>query len=292
MDAEGHARFVSTQGVPVIRYGDHLWIQKQKFCLESIPPHRRIHVDAAEARNLFLRGNLVLRYTCEESEGARSTEYVCDDREYGLESLDAKARNKVRQGLKNCVVRPVEFDLLKREGCDINRSVFERQGRHGPAFLRQQRNWKQYLTACEKMPDVEAFGAFVNDRLCAYTLVVTIDDYAYTYHPFAESASLQFRPMNALIFSVTQVLLRRPGVRRISYGLEALASQPALEEFKAGMGFRGVPIGRRIMLNPLARPLVSGQMVTLIRQIKQHVKGTSFLEDYLNFADGYRRYVI
>ena len=292
MDAEAYARFLVAQGMRTVKAGENLWVEKQKFCLESIPPHKRIHVEAAEARHLFLRGYLVLRYTCEESEGVASTEYVCEDVNYGLESLDAKARNKVRQGLKNCVVRPLEFDLLKREGCAINRSVFQRQNRTGPAFLRDQPSWEQYVSHCEKTPGVEACGAFVGDNLCAYTLIVRVDDYAYTYHPFAETSRLQFRPMNALIFWVTQRLLQEPGVRRVSYGLESLVAQPALEEFKSGMGFKAVPIGRRILLNPIARPLVSVHAATLIRGIKQHVSGIPFLENYLTFVDGYRRYVV
>ena len=292
MDAESHARFVAMQGMPTVRVGDHLWVEKQRFCLESIPPHRSIHVDPAEARHLFLRGYLVLRYTCERSEGVESKEYICEDRDYGLESLDAKARNKVRQGLRNCIVRPVEFDLLKREGLAINRSVFLRQNRTGPAFLDNQHQWEQYMAYCETNPDVEAYGAFVDETLCAYTLVVRLGDYAYTYHPFADSSRLQFRPMNALIFRVTQDLLQRPGVRRVSYGLESLVSQPALEEFKSGMGFKGVPVGRRILLSPVAKPLVSGSAVSLVRWIKQHAKSASFLENYLMFAEGYRRYVV
>ena len=291
MDAEAHARFVVAQGMPVVKVKDHLWVEKQNLCLESIPPHRRIHVDAAEATYLFLRGYLVLRYACQDSEGVPSTEYVCEDREYALESLDPKARNKVRQGLKSCVVEQIEFRELKRSGCAINESVFERQGRTGPLFLRDQKKWEEYLSYCERTPDVEAYGAFVGKEMCAYTLIVRVEDYAYTYHPFASTAYLQFRPMNALIFWVTQRLMQTPGVRRVSYGLESLTPQPALEEFKAGMGFQGLPIGRRIQLSPLARPLVSGRAVSFMKQIEGRFKGVPFLASYLAFAEGHRRFL-
>jgi hypothetical protein len=292
MNADGYAQFLSAQGMRTVRTDGHLWVEKQRFCLENVPPHARIHLDAEEAWKLFLRGYLVLRYSCEESEGAHSAEYVCEDPEYDLESLDAKARNKVRQGLKNCVVGPVEFDLLRRKGCVINRSVFQRQGRRGPPFLRDQKCWEQYIERCKKTTGVEAYGAFAGNDLCAYTLIVRVDDYAYTYHPFAEASRLQFRPMNALIFRVTQHLLQTPGVRRVSYGLESLVSQPALDDFKSGMGFRAVPIGRRILLNPLARPLVSRHAAGLIRRINQRLKGILYLENYLSFVEGYRRYVV
>ena len=291
MDAETYGKFLAAQGKATVRAGGHLWVKKQSFCLESSPPHTRIRLNSAEAWNLFLRGYLVLRYTCDESEGAPSKEYVCEDREYSLESLDAKARNKVRQGLKNCVVRQIEFSELKRTGCAINQSVFQRQGRVGPEFLRDPLRWEQYLANCQKTSDVEAFGAFIGAELCAYTLIVRVEDYAYTYHPFASTTYLQFRPMNALIFCVTQRLMQTPGVRRVSYGLESLTAQPALEEFKAGMGFQGLPIGRRILLSPLARPLVSGQAVSFMRQVEGRFKGIPYLDSYLAFAEGHRRFL-
>lgn len=291
MDAESYAQFLAAQGMATVRTGGNLWVEKQSFCLESIPPHTSIRLNSAEAWQLFLRGYLVVRYTCDESEGTPSKEYICEDRQYSLDSLDAKARNKVRQGLKNCVIRQIDFSELKHTGRTINQSVFDRQGRVGPEFLRDPKRWEEYLSHCEKTPDVEAFGAFLGTELCAYTLIVRVEDYAYTYHPFASTAYLQFRPMNALIFTVTQRLLQEPGVRRVSYGLESLTAQPALEEFKAGMGFQALPIGRRILLNPLARPLVSGQAVSLMRKVEGHFKGIPYLESYLAFAEGHRRFV-
>jgi len=291
MDAESYAQFLAAQGLAAVRAAGHLWIEKQSLCLESIPPHRLIRLRSAEAWNLFLRGYLVLRYSCEESEGTPSKEHVCEDRDYSLDSLDAKARNKVRQGLKNCVVRQIEFSELRRNGCAINQSAFQRQGRVGPEFLREPRLWEQYLANCENTADVEAFGAFVGAELCAYTLIVRLEDYAYTYHPFASTAYLQFRPMNALIFWVTQKLMQIPGIRRVSYGLESLTAHPALEEFKAGMGFKALPIGRRILLNPLARPLVSGHAVSLMRKVEERFKGIPYLESYLAFAEGHRRFL-
>ncbi len=289
MDAETHARFARAQGMRIIKVGSHLWVEKRKFCLESIPPHRDIHVDSAEARSLFRRGYLVLRYTCDESEGVQSAQYICDHPQYGLESLESRTRNQVRQGLKNCAVRPVDFELLKRRGCAINRSVFHRQNRTGPAFLRNQVCWEQYMDYCKTTPDIEPYGAFVNDELCAYTLVIKLEDYAYLYHPFAETSSLHYRPMNALIFCVTQILLKLPGVRRVCYGLESLSSQPALEKFKTAMGFTAVPLRRKILLNPLAQPLVSDYAANLIRGIHKRVNRMPFLEAYLSFLEGYRR---
>jgi len=245
-----------------------------------------------EALSLFLRGYAVLRFTCDEREGKQSGEYICDDPNYGLESLSRSARNQVRQGLKNCVVRAIDFDLLAAEGCVINKSVFQRQGRHGPAFLEQEAHWREYVTRCKSFSDVEPYGAFVEGRLCAFTLIVRVDEYAYTFHPHAEASSLKFRPMNALIFWVTQSLLRRADIKYVSYGLESLVQQADLVKFKLGMGFKAISIGRMVMLNPLARPFFSAPAAALVRKGAPRNGANNLIQDYLVFVDNYRRYVL
>jgi len=185
-----------------------------------------------------------------------------------------------------------KLDLLAAEGCVINKSVFQRQGRHGPAFLEQEAHWREYVTRCKSFSDVEPYGAFVEGRLCAFTLIVRVDEYAYTFHPHAEASSLKFRPMNALIFWVTQSLLRRADIKYVSYGLESLVQQADLVKFKLGMGFKAISIGRMVMLNPLARPFFSAPAAALVRKGAPRNGANNLIQDYLVFVDNYRRYVL
>jgi len=288
MDQEDYGRFLSAQGLRTVKAAGELWVEKRKLFLENIPPHRRIRLDRWNAMKLFLRGYAVLRYSCEEAEGRPSFEYICDDRNYDLHSLGHKARNQTRQGLKNCVVRPINFDLLSDQGVPINRSVFARQGRPGPPFLAEERLWKQYMRACRSMQDVEAWGAHVDEQLCAFVIVVFVDDYAYLFHPHALSESLKHRPMNALVFSVVQALLLRPMVKRVSYGLEPFLSLPALEDFKISMGFRRSSIGRRIVVNLLARPFLTRPVERVARGLVASGRFKGVLGDFLTFTQSFR----
>jgi hypothetical protein len=233
---------------------------------------------------LFLRGCAVLRYSGGEAEGRSSYELVCENKEYDLSSLDGKARNQTRQGLKNCVVQPIDFDLLSEQGLEINRSVFVRQARPGPPFLAEEKLWRQYMSACRAFNDVGAWGAFVGGQLCAFVLTVVVDDYAYLFHPHAQSESLRLRPMNALVFAVVQTMMRREGVRRVSYGLEPFESLPELEHFKLSMGFQKKSIGRRILVSPLARPFLSTSFETFARGLIKLGLFERYLADYFTFA--------
>jgi hypothetical protein len=186
-------------------------------------------------------------------------------------------------------VRRVDCKLLSEEGCAINRSVLARQGRHMPvSFLTDQVLWKKYMVVCESLPFVEAYGAFVEDRLCAFSLALLMDDYCYTYHPYASTEYLKHYPMNVLIYSIVRTMLDRPSVSCVSYGLESFASRPTLERFKLAMGCRKRPIGRRVLVHPLARPVFSRPGAWLAQKVLQRVK-PGLVEDFATFSRALRR---
>jgi hypothetical protein len=282
------SRFASAQGMRILQGESCLWVEKRKFFMESLPQHRRVRLQPGEAARLFLRGTGVIRYTCEESEGVASFEYVWDDKGYSLDSLHKDAKRNVRKNLESCVVRRIDYKLLAEQGCAINRSALARQGRHTqPAFLTEQNLWKPYMAVCESLPFVEAYGAFVEDRLCAFCLVLLMDDYCYTYHPYASTEYLKHYPMNVLIYSIVRTMLDRPNVSCVSYGLESFASRPTLERFKLAMGCRKRPIGRRVLIHPLARPIFSGPGTWLARRLLRRWK-PELAEDFRTFSQAVR----
>lgn len=282
-------RFATAQGMRIIEGESCLWIEKRRFFWESLPQHRRIHLRPGEPARLFLRGAGVIRYTCDEEEGAPSFEYVWDEKNYGLDSLHKDAKRNVRKNLETCIVRRVDYQLLSDQGCAINRSVFARQGRSlSDCFLTNQALWKRYMAVCESLPFIEAYGAFVEDRLCAFSLVLLMDNHCYTYHPHASTEYLKHYPMNVLIFSIVRTMLDRPEISCVSYGLESFASRPTLERFKLAMGCRKRPIGRRVLVHPLARPIFSGPGAWLIQKVLQRVK-PGLVEDFTTFSRALQR---
>ena len=289
MDREGYARLLSAQGFPIIRAAGELWVEKRGFFLESIPPHRRIHIRKEDTTRLLLRGYAALRYSCSESEGRTSYEYVLSDKDYRLEKQPHKVRSQTRKGLRESEVRRIDFDLLADQGCAINRDVFERQHRVGPPFLADESRWRRYMRACGSLDDLEPWGCFIKGRLCAYLLGVFVDDYAYSFHGFGLAEVLSLNPMNALFTTAFSDFLKRPTVNQVSFGLESFNPMTSLDHFKQCMGFQKKSIGRNVLVNPLLRPLFNSpfekaaQWFSAFRPLKRP------LDDYANFSRALRK---
>lgn len=269
-----YVRFVTAQGMRIIEGKSCYWVEKRSHLWESAPAHRRVHLSADETAMLFRLGAIAIRYTCNEDEGTPTCEYIWDDKNFGLASLHKDARRNVRKNMEVCKFKPIDFELLAREGCAINRSVFARQDRQREEFQTDEAKWNAYMKVCQSMPFLEAFGVFIEDRLCAYSVVLFCDDYCYTFHPYARSDYFKFYPMNVLIYRLVKTVLERPGVRCVSYGMQSYTSRPTLERFKIAMGCRKASVGRRIVVHPFARPFLSGSGAWLVERTLKCVRPT------------------
>jgi hypothetical protein len=270
--SEDYIRFVRAQGYRILEGESCYWIEKRSHLWESAPSHRLIRLSSREASMLFRRGAIAIRYTCQGDRGTPSFQYLWDNTNFGLGSLHRDACRNVQKNLDLCQFMPIDFEFLAREGCAINRAVFARQGRDKEEFQTDEQKWKAYMKVCAEMPFLEAYGIFVRERLCAYSVVIFCDDYCYTLHPYAHPDSYKNYTMNVLLFRLVESLLQRPGVRCVSYGVEPYTPRPTLERFKIAMGCRKAPLGRHIVVHPLARPIFSSAGSWLVEHILRPVK--------------------
>ena len=286
VDVALYRRLAAAQGKRLIETSSSVWIETRKYYFESLPGHRKIQLEPGEARRLFLGGAGIVRYTCEIAEGSPAYEIVCEDKNYGFDSLASDARRRVRRGLANCSTGPLAFDVLAREGCEINRSVLERQGRNTRSFFTDEAQWRSYVGFMSTLPNVRALGTHVDGKLCAFVLAGVVDGYCYLLHTHSHTDFLKYSPMNALIFTVTREMLAVPGVHCVSQGLESLVARPDLEHFKLAMGYRRHPIGRKILVHPMWRPLFFRPILRLIepfagRRASQKVRELISISDSL-----------
>ncbi|HDR7514042.1 GNAT family N-acetyltransferase [Bacillus mobilis] len=244
MQVEDYIRFLRESGEKITEIEGDYYLELRKNFYESIPPHRVVK------SNKKPRNSIGVRYTTDQG-NVVNNEFICDVDSYNLNTLHSKARNQTRRGLENCEVREITIEDVRERGLEINRSVLGRQGRMGPEKLSSLEGWNEYLEIIKKYDDIQVFGAFVEGKLCAYTLVIKLENYAYLYHPMSDSAYLKYYPMNALIYTVTQNYLDSHPNGFISYGLESLKGLKSLNTFKERMGYRRREIKRNVNLNPL-----------------------------------------
>ena len=281
------SRFVAAQGMNSIQGESCLWVEKRKFFYESVPGHRRVRLQPGEAARVFRHGAAAIRYTCDANEGTPSFEYVCDETNFGLASLAPDARRRVRRGLESCEIRAVDFQLLAREGCAINQSVFARQQRVAESVLTDELRWRRYMSICSELTSMEAFGAFIEGKLRGFSMAVYVDEYCYLFHTHAHSDYMKFSPIYALTYTVMHNAFQKPAVKCVSQGLESFLILPEVERFKLAMGFRKRVLGRRVLVNPWVRPLFSTAGAWIIEKLLRQFR-PGLLQDFSTFTQALR----
>jgi hypothetical protein len=255
MDAAGYTQFLEAIGHRVITTGSTHWYDVNRFFFLSAPPHLEYEPAPEELRTVLRqRSCFGLRYaTPLRAQGKLSYQIVCDNRQYGLETLSANVRSKVRRGLKRCNVGPIDFAVVATAGRKAHADTLARQNRDG---VLDGERWDRFMGAAAATPGFEAWGAWNGDTLAAFLISVSFEDSVEFMLARSCSDDLGAYPNNALIFSATEEMLARRGVREITFGLESLEAVGPLDQFKFGMGFRPRPLRQRIVFHPLLGALL------------------------------------
>jgi hypothetical protein len=257
MNVENYQRFLEAIGHRIITSSSGYWSDVAQGFYESTPPFRVLSLDQAEIDELFgHQGVIGLKYPAPEGHvGKRSWFYLCQGEGYDLERLHPKMRNKVRQGLRNCSVRPVSFECLKDHGLLLNQDTLKRQGRDDPTFSQPAR-WAHLCQAGHQIEGAAAWGAFLGDQLAAYMITFVIDGYCNILHQMSRLDTLASRANNALAFVATREMLASPGIKGVSYGQASIRELPGLEEYKVRLGYEKRPMRHIVVLHPLLKPVL------------------------------------
>lgn len=253
--AEQYASFLQSMGHRIRRTASAFWYDVERRFYLAAPHHREYRPTQEELRQLFWSTGCVgVRFAAPLSErGKLSYQIVCDNRGYSLEALSANVRSKVRRGLRRCEVAPVSFEVLRSEGRQAHEETVARQGR-GEAWDEQR--WHRFWDAAGAAPSFEGWAARVDGRLAAFLVTVTFEDAVEFLLARSCREERGAYPNNALIFTVTEEMLVRRGVREITFGLESLEPVGPLDEFKFGMGFRPRPLRQRVEFHPVVAALL------------------------------------
>ncbi len=263
MSAEHFSGFLAAIGHRVVRTESAYWYDASRGFFLSLPSHRLLEPTADELRAVMRRRLcLGVRFPAPlNGPGKRSYQIVCDRRDYGIDTLGANSRSKVRRGLKRCEVAPVSFAEIARQGRAANQDTLARQGR---AAQLTDANWDRYWSAAATTPGMAGWGAFVRDELAAFLVTVELDDCVEFLLARSRSDCLDSYPNNALIFQVAEEMLVKRSVRQITFGLESLEPVGPLDQFKFSMGFRAEPLCQRVVFHPLVRAVLHSSAVRSI----------------------------
>lgn len=272
--AENAAAFLRSQGRHVIQTESCWWynVYGQKNVYYSFPPNRLVTPTKAEIKQIFRQAPKAkaLRYLSPlAGKGSDSYLWTCT-KPYALDTIDGKARNQVRQGLKNCEVKHIPLNELETLGEQANTDSMKRFGIEAGLM--------KFGTRMRESGLYEAWGAFVDGNLAAYLVTLRVEDWAFIQIHRSVNEYLRYRPNNALIFTVQQELLSRPEISTVSYGWEPLYPIDTLDKFKLAMGSHKQPCKQSVILAPWLRMAFPPLVCRTIEKLSNMRKGNRRLK--------------
>jgi hypothetical protein len=257
MNPDIFAEWFRKQGQLVVRTTSSYWVKQGPGAFQAFPYHWMIEPTQGELNDLLKKHRAItLRYSAplNASTGYVSYHTILEDAAYGYSHLSSRTRTNVRRGLEVCRVEPISFERLAGEGFSLQLDTLNRQGRKLDV---EQSRWKKLSLSAGELPGFEAWGAIVDGKLAASMITFLMDDCYYLMYPQCLRQYLPKRVNNALSFTVSSELMKRPETKCIHYGLHSLDAPPSVDEFKFRMGYRAKPVRQRVEFHPWLRAVAN-----------------------------------
>lgn len=286
--AETFAEWFLRQGFRVVRTASTYWANRGPGVYQAFPYHWIIHPTEDELER-FMRDSraISLRYSTSTNapQGKLSYHVVYESKDYDLHQLSKKARYDVRKGLKYASIEPVSFYRMSTEGWRLQADTLQRQGRTGSET---EQEWRKLCLAAEGLGGFEAWGALHNGELVASLIAFTSGDCCAFLCQQSATAHIQHCVNNALTYSFTTEMLRRPQITRMFYCLDSLDAKESMDEFKFRMGYKAKPIRQRVVFHPNLRLGVNPLSHSIIRYVMRSMPNRPLLAK----AEGMMRFCL
>jgi hypothetical protein len=188
---------------------------------------------------------------CTEAAKKNTCEFVLKAETYDINRFPAKKRNDIRQSLKIYRFERPDLSDLLNTGFKINKQSLGRQNRED-RILSDFKRWSNYIGLLYAHDDVIFWGAYLAEKMVGYLIVFKIDNRYSIHIAFIDrQLSGNASPMNGMIFSLVNQLIKDKGSVDISYGGYYFSPIPALNKFKKSMLFEAVPASRVFIVNPV-----------------------------------------
>lgn len=254
MNYTEYAKYSGLIGYQVEQTRHGIWIGIRSGFFNRVPAYETMPPSEEELRTLFRRYPILgLSYSVGlGGQGKMGHVYFVRDRSYDFKNLHPKARTRVRRGMENCGVRPMSFDELRRLGMPLNLDTLARQRRNEPIFSNPER-WTRFCRAGEQVESAQVWGAFVDDKLAAYTVIFRLGTVVNIMYQMSRTHLIDLHPNPILTFTVVQTMMRAPGIEAVYNGPEGLSTSEGLDEYKQRMGFDKEPVIFAVQLRPVVK---------------------------------------
>jgi hypothetical protein len=244
------ARFLELRGRRVFEAHGVLWGHYRGPFFIALPYEAEFDLSAAAARDILRSKNIrALRFGARSGPGMESGIYCCDPRGYGLRSLRRACRDNVLRGLDRCEIREVGADELLEEGIEMNLETMHRQHRFDPEFG-DPAQWRRFVDAVRRSPDVTVTGAYVNGRLSVYGVCCQDGGCLHLLHKMGRTGERRLMTGHALDYAIVTAAARDSSIRLVEDSFVSVRRDAGLDAYKRGMGFRVEPRRMAIHFHP------------------------------------------
>jgi hypothetical protein len=251
------ARFLELRGRRIVRACGALWYTVPGRFLMSLPYQTMLNPDPQELSRMIREARVFgARFPSLDWNGLQSGIYVLRRRSYDLGSVHIKHRPRVRRGMQCFEIRPAGKAELLEQGCELNLSTMERQGRYDPEFGEPGR-WSRLVEAAFACPEVSFPAAFAGKRIAAYMVTSREDRWLHILHQMSRHEDLPNFPNHVLTYTITGQALADTSLEAVSYGYVPLFSADGLHEYKLRFGYELVPHRSAIQLHPVLDALLN-----------------------------------
>lgn len=193
--------------------------------------------------------------------------YVCQDQGYHLGKLRSQERTNIRRAQRQFRFDFIDDETVRKHGakafCDTRSRVGLSDGTIA-AFSSMH-------AAFVAHPGRAVLAAWAGEHLAAFATLVLVDDWIDLY-PYAESDSLNGRPVNGLVHYVLDYFLVQRKFRVVSLGLSSIQEESGsqgLHAFKKKVGCECRPVHRAFVFHPLMRPLANSATLWVLRALRR-----------------------
>ncbi|OHB55234.1 MAG: hypothetical protein A2Y07_11075 [Planctomycetes bacterium GWF2_50_10] len=222
-------------------------------------------VDRSEITKAFrAKGIWVLSYLAapDDTNPANCFHYICKDKNYNMDDLNANSRRDIRRGFRSFNIRLCSWDELLQKGYPAHADTAARHGYSKPSM----NELPQMAQQQRSFPFFEIWGAWDGDMLVAWLQVVKVDNWAMINIVRSCTASLRMCPNNALLYAATNHLLCNEKRAYVTYGLSSSqidVNQASMHAYKLKMGYEAIAMRRVFMPRSSIKLLVTSKLLAL-----------------------------
>ncbi len=270
MNSEIFAEWLRRQGFSVFHSPSSYWVDTGAHALQAFPYHWVIQPSQEELSQLFHDTHTVaIRYSTpiEFPQGKISYHVLCENKNYGLNTLNRQSRQNVLRGLEYACVERIPLKKLAYEGWQLRQDTLARQCRCG---AENEKWWRNLCLSAERSARIEAWGALHAGQLIAAFLAIRCDNtYSFLFEQ-SSTAHLDYRVNNALYFEATRQALCQPEIYCAFFGVNSLDAPASVDEFKFRMGMKPRPVRQQVVFNPLFEPLANPTVHRIVMAALRH----------------------